>query len=174
MECVKLKANTTKILGIHSSYNRRLQNDGSYGKYIMKVEKLLKLWTKRQLTIDDESLIFHSSYLLKNFLFHSNWGIKQKIVKKLSKIYQKILPRWGKFLSFINVASQFLWYNKYIETDNKTICNRYFSQINLNHIGNLFENNGNMRSLEDLRAKLDFDDIRELSTKSPVLGNKYF
>ena len=72
MECVKLKANTTKILGIHSSYNRRLQNDGSYGKYIMKVEKLLKLWTMRQLTIDDESLIFHSSYLLKNFLFNSN------------------------------------------------------------------------------------------------------
>lgn len=84
------------------------------------------------------------------------------------------MPRWGKVLSFINVASQFLWYNKYIETDNKTICNCYFSQINLNHIGNLFENNGNMRSLKDLRAKLDFDDIRELSTKSPVLGNKYF
>ena len=46
----------------------------------------------------------------------------------------------------------------------------------LNHIGDLFENNGKMRSWEDLRAKLGLDDNKnftgdKLSTQSLVLRN---
>ena len=36
-----------------------------------------------------------------------------------------------------------------------------FLQKNLNHIGDLFGNNGKMRSWEDLRAKLDLDDNKK-------------
>ena len=46
------------------------------------------------------------------------------------------------------VASQFFWYNEHIKFDNNTIYNCYFSHKNLNQIGDLFENNGKMRSWE--------------------------
>ena len=59
------------------------------------------------------------------------------------------------------VPSQFIWYNEYIKNDNNTIYHCYFSQKNLNHIGDLFENNGKMRSWEDLRAKLGSDDNKK-------------
>ena len=63
----------------------------------------------------------------------------------------KILPN---VLSAL--ASQFIWYNEYIKIINNTIC-YYFSQKNLNYIGDLFEDNGKIRSWEDLRAKLGLD-----------------
>ena len=44
MECVNLKNNKIKISGIHFSYNRRLENDENYRRYIIKIEKLLKSW----------------------------------------------------------------------------------------------------------------------------------
>ena len=77
-----------------------------------------------------------------------------------------MLKRWGKYLSsppkvLSAVASQFIWYNEYIKIDNNTIYNCYFSQKNLNHIGDLFENNGKMKSWEDLRAKLGLDDNKK-------------
>ena len=37
MECVNLKTNTIRILGIHFSYNRSLENDKNYGRYIIKI-----------------------------------------------------------------------------------------------------------------------------------------
>ena len=39
MKCANLKTNTIKIQGIHSSYNRRLENDENCRKYIIKIEK---------------------------------------------------------------------------------------------------------------------------------------
>ena len=35
-------------------------------------------------------------------------------------------------------------------------------QKNVNHIGDFFENNGNMRSWEDFRAKLDLDNNKKI------------
>ena len=37
----------------------------------------------------------------------------------------------------------------------------YFSQKKLNHIGDLFQNDGKMRSREYLRGKLGLDDNRK-------------
>ena len=39
MECVNLKNDTIKIVGIHFSYNRSLENDENYRRYIIKIEK---------------------------------------------------------------------------------------------------------------------------------------
>ena len=78
---------------------------------------------------------------------------------------------WGKYLSsppdvLSVVASQFIWYNEHIKFDNNTIYNCYFSDKNLNQIGDLFENDGKMRSWEDLRAKLGLDDIKKILMKT--------
>ena len=47
MECVNLKTNTIKILGIHFSYNRSLENDKNCSIHIIKIERLLKLCRMR-------------------------------------------------------------------------------------------------------------------------------
>ena len=256
MECVNLNNNTIKILGIHFSYNKSLENDENYKRYIIKIEKLLKLWRMRQLTIEVKILIFKTlaiskvvhlalvkdvpsstiaqlekiqkqfiwkygnpklkyttlcnedeqgelknvnifskttslqgswvkklyddsfhawkviplshikSHLGKNFVCHSNLSIKQKIVKKFSKFYQEILKRSVKYLSSPSkvlsaVASQFIWYNQYIKTNNNTTYYYFLSLKNLNHIDDLFENDCKMRSGEDLRAKLGLDDNKK-------------
>ena len=44
IECANPKNNTIKTLGIHFSYNRRLENDENYRRYIIKIEKLLISW----------------------------------------------------------------------------------------------------------------------------------
>ena len=58
MECANLKTNTSKIQRIHFSYNRRLEHDDNYRRYLIKAEKLLKLLKLKQLTIEDKSLNF--------------------------------------------------------------------------------------------------------------------
>ena len=129
-----------------------------------KITSLHCSWVKR---LYDDS--FHASkviplYLIKNdldnnFIFHSNLSTKQKIVEKF--INQEIITR--KFLSSLAkvlsaVASQFIWYNEYVKIDNNTIYYCCFSQKKINHINDLFENNGKTRIWEDLRGKLDLDD----------------
>ena len=51
IECANPKNNTIKTLGIHFSYNRRLENDENYRRYIIKIEKFLKLWRMRQIIV---------------------------------------------------------------------------------------------------------------------------
>ena len=51
----------------------------------------------------------------------------------------------------------------------------FFSK-NLNHIGDLFENNGKMKKWDDLRAKLVLDNHKKilLGTNYSHIGKKYF
>ena len=84
----------------------------------------------------------------------------------MSKILPENLTRQGKYLSspphvLSVVASQFLWYNEYIKIDNNSIYNCCFSQKNLNHISDFFENDGKIKRWEDLRAKLGLVDNKK-------------
>ena len=63
--CVNLKNNTIKVLGIHFSYNKRLENDENYRRYIIKIKKLLKLRRIGQLTFEGKTLIFKTLTISK-------------------------------------------------------------------------------------------------------------
>ena len=52
MRCVNLYEDTIKILGIHYSYNKQLENDENFKKYIAKIENVLKLWRARNLSLE--------------------------------------------------------------------------------------------------------------------------
>ena len=43
MKCIELRLNTVKILGIHFSYNKKIENDEKFLKQITSTEKVLKL-----------------------------------------------------------------------------------------------------------------------------------
>ena len=44
MTCVNVHEDTIKILGIRYSYNKQLENDENFIKYIAKTENVIKLW----------------------------------------------------------------------------------------------------------------------------------
>ena len=50
MKCIKLRLNTVKILGIHFSYNKKIENNEKCLKQINSIEKVLKLWRMQNLT----------------------------------------------------------------------------------------------------------------------------
>ena len=65
MRCLNLRDDTIKILGIHYSYNKRLQNEENFRKYIGKIENVLKLWRARNLSLEGKSTVFKSLALSK-------------------------------------------------------------------------------------------------------------
>ena len=60
MKCVNLNNETVKILGVHFSYNKNLEQDKNFCKHIVKIENILKLWRMRQLTLEGRITVFKS------------------------------------------------------------------------------------------------------------------
>ena len=52
MKCVHLNNETVKVLGVHFSYDRNLEQDKNFCEHIVKIENILKLWRMRQLTLN--------------------------------------------------------------------------------------------------------------------------
>ena len=65
MRCVNLCKNTIKILGIHYSYNKQLENDENFKKYIPVIENVLKLWRARSMPLEGKITVFKSLTLSK-------------------------------------------------------------------------------------------------------------
>ena len=65
MRCINLHEDTVKILGIHYSYNKQLENDENFKKYIAEMENVLKLWRARSLSLEGKIAVFKSLALSK-------------------------------------------------------------------------------------------------------------
>ena len=51
MECIDLTKSSIKILGIHFSYNKKIENQVNFVKLIKKIKNVLKIWRLRNLII---------------------------------------------------------------------------------------------------------------------------
>ena len=58
MRCVNLNKETMKILGVHFSCNKNLEQDKNFCEHIVKIENFLKLWHMRHLTLDGRITVF--------------------------------------------------------------------------------------------------------------------
>ena len=108
MECVNLKNNAIKILGIQFSYNRSLENDENYRRYIIKIEKSFKLRRMQQLTIEGKILVFKTLATSK--------------VEHLA--FVKDLPS-STIAQLEKVQKQFIWKNRDPKLKHTTFCNKY-------------------------------------------------
>ena len=108
MKCVNVKNNTIKILGIHFSYNRSLENGENYRIYIIKIEKLLKLWRTWHLTTEGQILIFKT--LAISIVVHIALvkGVPSSTIAQLEKIQK-----------------QFIWKNGNLKLKHTTLYNKY-------------------------------------------------
>ena len=238
------------MLGIHFSYNKKIENEESFIKLIKKTENVLKIWRIRNLAVQGKITIFktlaiskvihlalvtnfpqviidqlnkiqkhfiwnqkhpkirHSAIcnthengglksvhipnkltslqcswikrlydttthcwkiipaflirkkLGKNFIFHSNLSINPNKIKEFPTYYQDILIKWEKNFSSLpslpsSVASQCLWHNKYIKIDDKTIFSSSLSAKGINFIGQLFQNNQQIKKWDELKTEFD-------------------
>ena len=121
----------SKVVSLQCSWIKRLF-DNNFHQW-----KLIPLYLIRQ-------------YLGKNFKISFKFR-SHSILCKFPKFYKEIFIRWGKHLSSpatlpSTVACQFIWFNKHIEIDNKSIYLYNFSNRNLNFVGQLFDTDGKLKS----------------------------
>ena len=176
MQSVKLLASVskkglTKITKIQLEFiwkgknskikNSTLCNDYEYGglknvDIFSKVVSLQCSWIKRLFDNNFHQwklipLYLIRQYLGKKFKFHSNLEVSHSILCKFPKFYKEIFIRWGKYLSSLatlpsTIACQFIWFNKYIQIDNKSIYLYNFSNRNLNFVRQLFDTDDKLKS----------------------------
>ena len=91
MRCVNLHEDTIKILGIHYSYNKQLENDENFKKYIAKIENVLKLWRARNLSLEGKITVFKSLALSKITHLALVKIIPASIIDKLNKILKSFV-----------------------------------------------------------------------------------
>ena len=65
MKCIDLRKNKVKILGIHFSYNKNIENDENFIKLIKKIENILKIWRIRNLSVQGKITIFKTLAISK-------------------------------------------------------------------------------------------------------------
>ena len=61
MECMNLAKNSAKILGIHFSFNKKIEIEENFIELIKKIENVLKIWAIRNLTVQGKIKIFKTS-----------------------------------------------------------------------------------------------------------------
>ena len=90
IKCVNLNNETVKILGVHFSYNKNLEQDKNFSDHIIKIENILKVWRMRQLTLEGRITVFKSLAISKNInlllttkLHNNTIDIMYKIRKNL-------------------------------------------------------------------------------------------
>ena len=82
IECIDL----TKISGIHSFYNKKIENEENFVKLIKKIENVLKIWRKRNLTVQDKINIFKTLAISKVIHLALVTNVSRAIIDQLNKI----------------------------------------------------------------------------------------
>ena len=91
MRCVNLHEDAIKILRIHYSYNKQLENDENFKKYIEKIENVLKLWRARNLSLDEKIAVFKSLALSKITHLALVKTIPPTIIDQLNKTQKNLI-----------------------------------------------------------------------------------
>ena len=91
MKCVNLNNETVKILGVHFSYNKNLEQDKNFCEHIIKIENILKLWRMRQLTLEVRITIFKSLAVSKVIHFLLITKIHNNTIDLLYKIQKNFI-----------------------------------------------------------------------------------
>ena len=108
MECIDLTKSSVKILGIHFSYNKRIENEENFIKLIKKIENVLKIRVTRNLTVQGKITIFKTLAISKVFHLALVTNVPHAISDQLNKIQK-----------------EFFWNRKHPKIRHSTLCNTY-------------------------------------------------
>jgi len=75
----------------------------------------------------------------------------QKIPRNLPPLYKEVLQNWAEFTKFdpsedkSMILNQYIWNNRYIKIDNKSIFYKVFASFNINRLSDLCDTNGEFK-----------------------------
>ena len=95
-----------KILGIHFSYNKKIENEENFIKLIKKIENVLKIWRIRNLTVQDKITIFKTLAISKVIHLALVANVLHVIIDQSDKI-----------------QNNFIWNQKHPKIRPSTLCN---------------------------------------------------
>ena len=67
MRCVDLNNDTLKILGTQFSYNEKLKEEKNFYTAVTNIQRVLKIWKMRNLTLKGKIVIFKTLAIAKIF-----------------------------------------------------------------------------------------------------------
>ena len=103
MDYIDLTKKTTKVLGIHFSYNKKLETEENFIRHVRKIEKVLKLWRMRNLTLEGKITIFKTLAISK--IIH---------VSLVTNVSTQIIMNYLKGINFSgNLFSQISFFSKF-------------------------------------------------------------
>ena len=108
MKCVNLNNETMKILAVHVSYNKSLEQDKIFSEHIVKTESILKLWDMRQLTLEGRITVFKSLAISK--VIH---------LLLITKLHNNTIDLMYK------IQKNFMWQGKKAKIKHSIFCNGY-------------------------------------------------
>ena len=65
IRCIDLNVDTLKILGTHFSYNKKLKEEKNLYKIVTDMQRVLKIWKMRRLTLEEKIVIFKTIAISK-------------------------------------------------------------------------------------------------------------
>ena len=108
MKSVNLMEQAIKILGVHISYNKKLQDNLNFQTIIKNICSILKVWQMRNLSLAGKITVFKSLAISKIVYLSFLTLLSNNIIEELKEIQKK-----------------FLWSNKKAKIKHDTLCNDY-------------------------------------------------
>ena len=84
MRCIDLNVDTLKILGTHFSYNEKLKEEKNFYKIVTDMQRVLKIWKMRRLTLE-EKIVFFKTIAISKIVFQAFITTVPKLSMDLKK-----------------------------------------------------------------------------------------
>ena len=108
MNCLNLMKETVKILGLHFSYNKKLEHEMNFQSHIVKIKSVLRPWHMRNLTIEEKVLVFKTLAISKIVDLSIITTVPHTITNQ-----------------FNNIQKNFIWNGKNPKIKHSTLSNSY-------------------------------------------------
>ena len=86
IKCIDLTKETIKILGVFFSYDKNLQLEKNFRKTTLSIERIFKLWTRRNLRLGVKIIIFKTLVLSKITFLAQVFVIAIQIIDTIQQI----------------------------------------------------------------------------------------
>ena len=88
---INLTEECIKILGVHISYNKKIQENLNFTKTIKNLCNIIKLWCTRKLTLDGKIKIFKSLAISKVVHLAIIAKVPNTVIQELKQIQKNVL-----------------------------------------------------------------------------------
>ena len=91
IKCIDTTKEAVKILGVSFSYDKNLQFESKFRKTILSIERILKMWRRRNLTLGGKIIISNTLALSKITFLAQVLVLPNQIIDTLQQSEKKFL-----------------------------------------------------------------------------------